>query len=182
MLAVLLRLYSRLGGPRRLFWDDVFIIVAEIVAISIAALWQWSVDSMYSVLEILTTQAIQGSLSDAEGSWRRFLNMQLVASTFFPTTLLLVKLSFLFFFKRLGKHVHLQKYLWWPVLIFTVATFAVSISDGDHDCFRGSLEVQLQHVKSETGLKQTCGNFSMSTLKINMALDVVSDFLSTHGS
>lgn len=171
LLSVLFRLYSRFRGPRRLFWDDAFVVLAECLVLTTAALWQWYAQFMYYVLDAESGQIVPGPQLFPD--LRRFLNMQLIAELFFYTTLILVKLSFLFFFRRLGHNVHRQKYLWWPVLIFALINYVVSLADVQYKCYTSSLEFTIAWCSSAEA-----NVFTMATLKANMALDVISDFLS----
>lgn len=43
---------------------------------------------------------------------RHFINVKLITQTFYYTQLVLVKLWFLFFFRRLGQNIQKQKYIW----------------------------------------------------------------------
>lgn len=104
----------------------------------------------------------------------RYYVGQLVVLIFFYTSLYTVKLSFLLFFKRLGHNVYRQKYIWWPVLIFTLATYFVCIGDIQYKCI----------IRPFTEIAASCSTaenvqFTLVTLKFNCAMDVLTDFLST---
>ncbi|OTB08910.1 hypothetical protein M426DRAFT_18309 [Hypoxylon sp. CI-4A] len=97
---------------------------------------------------------------------------QLILLMFFYTSLWSVKLSFLFFFKRLGQNVDKQKYLWWPIFAFTAASYFVCVGDIEYKCLAPSLEVIIATCSSDANI-----DFTIITFKVNCALDVVTDFL-----
>lgn len=130
---------------------------------------------MYYVLEVDTGIIKVPSLPRVYSDLHHWLQVQLIAEIFFYTTLILVKLSFLFFFKRLGENVRGQKQLWWPVLAFALIVYFVSIGNMQYKCYTGSLEVELVYCTSAEA-----NDFTMTTMKANMALDVFSDFLSEY--
>jgi hypothetical protein len=171
LLSVLLRLYARFRGPRRIYWDDGFIIFAELLILITAGLWQWAAKFMFYVLDAESGIVTLGPQLFPD--LRAWLNVQLIAELFFYTTLVLVKLSFLFFFKRLGQNVMGQKYIWWPVLVFCLVVYVISIGNVQYKCYSSSLEVVATYCASVEA-----NNFTMATLRANMALDVFSDFLS----
>lgn len=103
----------------------------------------------------------------------RYYTGQLIVLIFFYTGLWSVKLSFLIFFRRLGQNIDKQKYLWWPVLFFTLATYFVCIGDIPYKCLVGSLDEIVVKCSPGENIK-----FTLDTLKVNCSLDVLSDFLS----
>lgn len=104
---------------------------------------------------------------------RRWLIVNLIVEIFFYATLLGVKLSFLFFFRRLGHNVHGQRCLWWPILIFSLIVFFVSLGDVQYECLVGPTTTILSYCST-----RAASRFTTLTLIINCALDVLSDFLS----
>lgn len=102
-----------------------------------------------------------------------FARVQFVVQFFFYTTLFAVKLSFLFFFRRLGQRVQGQQYIWWPVLFFSVVSYVVSVGDIQFICELGPAETLVTYCNTDP-----VTSFSVATLKANCALDVFSDFLS----
>lgn len=168
---LLLRLISRFRGPRRLFWDDGFAIFGWLLVLASAALWQWIARDMYYVLDISAGLATPGA--DFWARMIRFARVQFVVELFFDTTLVAIKLAFLFFFKRLGKRVRGQQYIWWTVLFFALASYVVSLGDNQYVCEFGSAETLETYCNSASAT-----NFTVAVLNANCALDVFSDFLS----
>lgn len=166
LICVILRLLSRLRGPRRLYWDDIFVILAEILVIAAAVVWQWSIPLMDDTWTKLST--IPGR--DAAREWIR---VQLVIETVYYTALVLVKLSLLCFFRRLGRNVQKQKYIWWPVLLFSLIVYAVSVGDTDYKC----INTPPDDIEFWCTLDGD-NSHTMTVVRVNMILDVVSDILS----
>ncbi|KAL1862628.1 hypothetical protein Daus18300_008426 [Diaporthe australafricana] len=88
---------------------------------------------------------------------------------------LLIKLSFLLFFRRLGAKSHrIITVVWWTVLAFTVASTVAQIGMQKFGCFFGSIEYIFSGACSnESGLKRIFFNAIFSS-----AVDAISDFLS----
>lgn len=164
---------SRLrAGTRQLFLDDGLAVFAWILVLVTSALWQWDVDDMYYILNISA-----GLIAPDANFFPRlvvFARTQFIVQLFFYTTLFAVKLSFLFFFRRLGQRVQGQQYIWWPVLFFSVVSYVVSVGDIQFICELGPAETLVTYCNTDP-----VTSFSVATLKANCALDVFSDFLST---
>ncbi|KAI1653466.1 hypothetical protein F4813DRAFT_399845 [Daldinia decipiens] len=156
LISVFLRLISRFRGPRRLYWNDAFVILGEILF-------------MYYVLDVSNGIAPPGP--QLLIAMRHFLDVQHIADVLFYTTLVLVKLSLLFFFRRLGHNVQGQKYIWWPFFIFSLLVYIISLGDTKFTCF-GDLEFAAGWCSSKDG-----SAYQLNVVKANMALDVFSDFL-----
>lgn len=168
---VVLRLYLRWHGPRRLFWEDAFLLFAYVLSPITAALWQWAAKDMYYTLNV--EAGLAAYETDFLERLRRWLIVNLVVELFFYSSLLSVKLSFLFFFKRLGSKVQGQKYVWWPVLGFSITAFLVSLGDVQYECLVGDMTYIVTYCGTSPA-----GRFTTITLQVNCVLDVLSDFLS----
>lgn len=103
----------------------------------------------------------------------RYYTGHLIVLLFFYTGLWSVKLSFLVFFRRLGHNISTQKYIWWPILFFTLATYFACIGDIQYKCLARPLAEIVAECNSDYYV-----NYSFVTFKANCALDVLSDFLS----
>lgn len=104
-----------------------------------------------------------------------WLRVSLAVEIFFYTSLTAVKLSFLFFFRRLGENVRRFNWYWWPLTMFVLAIWVAAIGNVQYKCEVGSI------VQLNTGfcVSEAASRFTSDTLKANCALDVLSDFLST---
>lgn len=104
---------------------------------------------------------------------RRWLNISFMVELFFYTTLILFKLSMLFFFKRLGSHVDRFNYLWYPILALSICTYVISIGNIEYKCIFNDLATITTYCNTPKATK-----FLKDTLDANCALDVLTDFLS----
>ncbi|KAI5861436.1 hypothetical protein GGS23DRAFT_576801 [Durotheca rogersii] len=169
-LALACRLYSRFKGPRRLFWDDAFAIAAFVLVLITGALWQWEAREMYYVIDV------QAGLANFEPDFfdrlKRWLVVSLVVELFFYTALILIKFAFLFFFWRLGSDINYFRHVWWPVAFLSLASYLGSVGDVNYKCLLGPEETIMGQC---TTLEEI--DWTDMTLKVNCALDVLTDFL-----
>lgn len=147
-------------------------MIAYILLLVTAGLWQWAAKDMYYVLNANAGLVQIGP--DFTKRMHRFLVVSFIVEIFFYTILIMFKLSLLFFFKRLGSNADRFNYFWWPTLVFSICTYLVAIGDVDYNCIFGSLE------RIEVSCNSHAGTYFLKvTLDVNCALDVLSDFLST---
>ncbi|KAI8960620.1 hypothetical protein F5Y11DRAFT_349343 [Daldinia sp. FL1419] len=172
-ITLAIRLVSRFRGPHRLYWDDTLIIFSWILSLIVGAVWQWAAKDMYYTRSVQAGQVVY----DLNTFWPRmknWLTASLIAEMFFYTSLFFIKLSFLLFFRRLGRrgiNKHF-KYIWWIVLIFTCGSYIASIGNIPYKCLVGTVE-QISTVCQQ----QHEIEFSAVTLKANAAFDVTTDFM-----
>ncbi|KAI4202614.1 MAG: hypothetical protein LQ348_001478 [Seirophora lacunosa] len=102
-------------------------------------------------------------------SW--FKSMLAVLILFY-SALWSIKVSFLLFFRRLGKNVQGQKRIWWPVFGITLATYFACIGTIQYACLVSSLEYLTAHCATPAAT-----SFQQITLKLNCAWDVITDCL-----
>ena len=136
------RIYVRLRCFQRLFDDDAFVILAWFILLTTAILWgvNNALDFMY-VSHRASFGGVTPSASYLDGfsKWLRVL----FAITFLNLSGLYgVKISFLLFFRRLGRRVKGQIYIWWSVLAVTVAGWAISIGVIHYRCGFATLEYE----------------------------------------
>lgn len=166
------RVVSRFQGPRRLYWDDALVVFSWLLSLATAATWQWAVKDMYYIMNVQAGKATYDA-SRYLVALRVWLNASLIAAVFFYTGLLLVKLSFLVFFRRLGKIIYNFKYIWWPVLIVTLGSYFSAIGNANYKCLGGTIEQITVVCQRKKEL-----DFTANILKANAALDVLTDLLS----
>ncbi|KAF2971335.1 hypothetical protein GQX73_g2193 [Xylaria multiplex] len=167
---VAIRLYSRFTGPRRLFWDDGFIIFAWTLSLLSAILWHFVSPYLYAYFEVTSGLSPPGPLFVLHTE--QYYTGQLIVLIFFYTGLWSVKFSFLMFFRRLGKNVDKRRYLWWAALAVTIATYLVCIGTIQYKCLARPLEEIIAHCSSDTDI-----DFTLITLKVNTTLDVLTDVI-----
>lgn len=169
-----LRIYSRLEKQKRIFWDDVFVTLAFLLTLVVAILWQWQAPVMYWFLGVdAGTEAPTADIFSKQVLW---LKVSITVQVFFYTSLTSVKLSFLFFFRRMGDNVSRFSWYWWPVTMLVLAIWIASIGNMQFQCLVGSSE----QINSGYCASMDASRFTSETLEANAALDVLSDLLSKY--
>ncbi|KAI8634024.1 hypothetical protein F5Y19DRAFT_197042 [Xylariaceae sp. FL1651] len=162
------RLFSRFRGPRRIFWDDGFIILAWTLVLLTAIVWNFITPYLYEFFSVETSGEIPPPFFVMHTE--QYYTGQLIILVFFYTSLWSVKLSFLMFFNRLGENVAIHRYHWWPVFALTVATYVVCIGAIQYKCLARPLEEIVANCSSAANI-----DFTLVTLKVNCALDIITD-------
>lgn len=88
----------------------------------------------------------------------------------FYSSLWSIKISFLLFFRRLGKNVRGQKVVWWPVFGFTLATYFACIGTIQYPCLVSSFAYLAANCSTPAAT-----SFQQVTLKLNCTWDVITD-------
>ncbi|KAJ3578735.1 hypothetical protein NPX13_g1833 [Xylaria arbuscula] len=164
------RLYSRFSGPRRLYWDDGFVIFAWLLLLLSAILWTYVASYLYAFYDVINGYNPPGPSFVLHSE--QYYTGQLIILVFFYSGLWSVKFSFLFFFRRLAENVSKIRYLLWVAFFFTIATYLVCIGTIQYRCLARPLAEIQAHCSSEANI-----NFTLVTLKVNTALDIITDSL-----
>ena len=172
LVFLLIRLFARWKGFKKLFVDDAFVIFAWLLALLTAVDWQVVARWMYQFIAVTSGQQWPPPISFVKDS-ERYYKGSVIVLVFFYTSLWAVKISFLLFFRRLGQNVAGQKVLWWCVFAFTLASYFVCIGDIQFSCLAAPLEDIFAHCSLDAAV-----HFQRSTLKFNCAIDVITDFAS----
>ncbi|KAK8081413.1 hypothetical protein PG996_000194 [Apiospora saccharicola] len=109
-MVVAIRLISRFRGPRKLFADDWLALFAWLLCVLSAIVWQRVAPYLYTFMNVVIGNLWpppDSFIPDSEQAYQG----QLVVLVFWYTSLFLVKLSLLFFFRRLRRNVTRGKYL-----------------------------------------------------------------------
>ena len=131
-----MRIYIRIKIFHRLSVDDAFLIMAWLMTLANASIWQAIWDAL-----CLSIALISGKLRvlppDVLPESHKFLRSLYAAYLISYSSLWSVKLSFLFFFRGLGHRIKRQRIIWWAVLAFVLASYAVCIGTLDYRCLLG---------------------------------------------
>ena len=177
-LFVLIRLFTRWTAFAHLFIDDIFVFSAWLLAFFSSLSWHWLGPRMYSFSHQLhgtTTWPPSSPDASRDLSLRvsHFYRGQLVVVAFFYVVLWAVKISFLLFFKHLGKDMRSVRILWWGVFTFAAASFVACFADMEYRCITASAATVLEACHG-----QTVPIWSLFSLQCNAGLDMVTDGLS----
>ena len=135
---VVFRIFVRIKVFRRLWIEDVLVIFAWALLLITAVMWQTQVDALYTQFKLLTGAV----LPTPEIEYHQTVYFKCLAAiiVFFYTCLFAVKLSFLFFFRRLGDRVEGQRTWWWFNVILNTAAWITLIGSMGWRCMLNSLE------------------------------------------
>jgi hypothetical protein len=164
------RTWLRFRKFRRLFVDDGFVFFAWILVLVSSILWQIYADDMY--LNSAITRGVQMPPADFVQRSEGFLKASAAVVFLFYTTLWSIKLSFLFFFRRLYVNVGSWMRFWWLIFAVTVATWAVCVGNIEYKCLVRPLMEVATHCSGDSSRR-----FQRITLILNCVLDLVTDAL-----
>ncbi|MCJ1392809.1 hypothetical protein MMC18_005680 [Xylographa bjoerkii] len=131
-----LRAYVRLGVFRRIFFDDALVLLAWLIFLANAILYQVMMSTEYFLLG-LSEQEVASDPADIVGKLSTFLRAEIAIQFVFICTLWAVKFSLLAFFQKLGHNVRRQRLIWWCVLVFTSVALVLSLAFWDYACLAG---------------------------------------------
>lgn len=115
------RIFVRIKSFRRIYLDDVLTLIAWLMFLATASIWQSQLAAMYEGFTISSGTVIP--TPEQLSAEIILLRAEFAITCMYYTSLWMIKLSFLVFFRRLGEKVRGQKIWWWCVTSFTVATW-----------------------------------------------------------
>lgn len=134
---LLFRIYVRVKTFRKLYYDDLLVVIAWLMFLSSAIIWQLNKNDLYRSLAVSTGHSYPPPI-DYPQKTEKYLRASLVVLLFFYSSLWSIKISFLIFFRRLGQKVKGQRHLWWFALAITLFSYFVCIGTTDYKCLVSS--------------------------------------------
>ncbi|KAI1821856.1 hypothetical protein F4861DRAFT_541556 [Xylaria intraflava] len=164
------RLATRIKSFKKLLLDDYLVILAWLLLLVSAILWQLKSRALYLMYAIQSGRSLP--TPEFPIIYGQFLRLVVAWNILFYSCLWSVKFSFLVFFRRLGNNVSLGRIWWWVVFGFTVAGLIASVGDIDYRCTVNDL----------TFITEKCGlvryvEYDTNTFYGNMAIDIATDLL-----
>ncbi|MCJ1431731.1 hypothetical protein MMC27_001086 [Xylographa pallens] len=153
----------------RLSVDDGFLLAAWIMSLANASIWQAARKQLYLGVAVSSGQSV-ALPTDFFSEMQTFLRSLLGAYLIQFSTLWSVKLSFLFFFRGLGRNVKRQRIIWWIAIAFDLASFAVCIGTLDYLCLASSVEYIIEFCETTKTV-----NMEFLALRLSTALDILTD-------
>ncbi|KAK7956419.1 uncharacterized protein PG986_005641 [Apiospora aurea] len=166
------RLYIRYACFRRLWYGDYIMLIALVLHTAEAILIQLFVRNAYDL-----AKAENGDLSVTgpdflPNSGKAFAALG-ASITITMVGVLVIELSFLIFFRRLGTNIRFFNPVWWSVLLFTVAGTATQIGMQAFQCYFSDInDIFSDRCTSETVLHRNFINPVFSAV-----VDALSDLL-----
>lgn len=115
------RIYFRIKSFHRLFWEDFLVLMAWLMILANAIVWHYAKNGFYLLLNVQSGRQLPPQ--DFGPKVEEHLRYSIAILVLFYSSLWCVKLSFLIFFRGLGRNVQRQKRIWWSVLAVVVASY-----------------------------------------------------------
>lgn len=171
-LFVAFRTWVRIQQFRRLFVDDGFVFLGWTLVLATTIMWHYFAGAMF--MNNAVARGAERAPDDYVQRSETFLTGSAAIIFFFYSTLWSVKLSFLFFFRRLYVNVSSWMKYWWVIFAIVVATWAVCVGNIEYKCLVSPLSYLVQHCNGDHSRR-----YQRTTLIINCVLDLVTDVLIT---
>ncbi len=136
---LLSRIAVRIKAFRRIYADDAMVLIACLFLMTNTLIWQFSKGALYEVIAVESGQ-LYPPPSDLPDRAQSYLRRSVAVIAFFYSGLWAIKLSFMLFFRRLGRNVRNQKIMWWTILAIVVATWLACLGTIQYGCLTGSFE------------------------------------------
>ncbi|RAL17658.1 uncharacterized protein BO97DRAFT_430613 [Aspergillus homomorphus CBS 101889] len=167
---VVARVVIRLKTFRRLFVDDLFVLLAWILSVITGIVWRIKAPVLYELYALSAGKAT--FTPDVIPQLDALMRFEAPFMFLFYTTLWCVKLSFMAFFYKLGSKIDTHRKWWWVVLIITLVVWVISVGDIDYQCSLGGIEFIFEQCNKPYHIRWQNGTFWA-----NCAGDVITDLL-----
>ncbi|RAL04540.1 uncharacterized protein BO80DRAFT_441416 [Aspergillus ibericus CBS 121593] len=156
---------------RQLSSADVLVLAAWLLYLGNGIVWSATYEQMFEVIALGTSTTNPSSIPQ-NIAWieKRYLRGQLAGYLISYSSLWLIKLSFVFFFRKLGNRYRAQRILWWAVLAFVIACYGGTLGVLDYACEMSSLEDSVELCQSPYSVW-----YERVSLKVATTMDIISD-------
>ncbi|RAQ62926.1 hypothetical protein COH20_011456 [Aspergillus flavus] len=167
---VLFRIFVRIASFRRLFVDDIFVLLAWAIMLTNAIIWQIQGQVLYNLYAISTGQ--ESYTPAVLPMFESFMRYIAPMTIMFYSGLWAIKFSFMSFFFRLNSKVKSHRIWWYVVMLVVGGVYIACVADVDYKCSLGGMEYiitkcsDLDHV-----------HYQNRTFWANCAGDIVTDIL-----
>jgi hypothetical protein len=167
------RSYVRYAYFRLLLFEDYLMLFALVIHTAEAILIQLYVQYVYN-LEAVGKGDLSKITPDFMPNSRKGFIAVGTSINLTIIGVLIVKLNFLLFFRRLGKNLNRFNIAWWTILTFTIAVTIAQITMQRFGCFFGEIMYIFSgHCTDKDALKHISVNAIFSAV-----VDAISDFMS----
>ena len=102
-------------------------------------IWQFTKGDLYELIAVESGQ-LYPPPSDLPQRAQSYLKRSVAVIALFYSGLWAIKISFMLFFKRLGRNVMNQKIIWWTILTVIIASWFACIGTIQYRCLTGSFD------------------------------------------
>ncbi|KAF2144310.1 uncharacterized protein K452DRAFT_211591, partial [Aplosporella prunicola CBS 121167] len=170
-LLIIFRFFVRIKTFRRLYADDIWVAAAWVTAFSSTIMWQVFSEDMYRAVPVMSRKEWPPTQKSLE-STTITKNACAAFTMLFYTSVWCIKLSFLFFFRRLYQNAGHVMRIWWFLVAMVIATWAVAMGTIDYRCEFGPYLSQID----KCGLQSASRSQRiMISLSFNCATDILTD-------
>ena len=148
------RVAARIKVFRRIYADDVMVLIACLFLMTNTLIWQTSKDDLYVTIAVASGQLYPPPPDIAERA-QTYLRRSTAVIVLFYSGLWAIKLSFMLFFRRLGHNVRNQTLMWWTILSIVAATWLACLGTIQYQCLSGSFEY-IESMYGEPITRSTC--------------------------
>ncbi|PWY87405.1 hypothetical protein BO70DRAFT_421019 [Aspergillus heteromorphus CBS 117.55] len=162
------RTAARLCTFRRLWLDDAFAIIAWLMLLASAIIWQSQLYHLYLIFQL--SDGTMSMTPDIIAQIAQLGRAEIFFLVFFYSSLWTIKASFLVFFRRLGGTDRRWITWFWCVVGFALAAYCVVVGDIQWTCLVNIRAASMARCSTEKAIL-----YQYDTLIINLALDVLTD-------
>ncbi|KAJ5799448.1 uncharacterized protein N7518_001516 [Penicillium psychrosexuale] len=135
---VVFRIYAQVTSFRRLFLDDFLVVLAWVIILTAAVIWQVEGKVLYELYAVSAgTEAFNLEFLPR---YNKFMRFNAPFEILFYSALWCVKFSFMALFYRISAKVKLLRIWWFVVLFCTASVYIASVADIEYKCSFGGLE------------------------------------------
>ncbi|KAJ5691623.1 hypothetical protein N7488_012358 [Penicillium malachiteum] len=164
------RIKMKLSVSHRLFIDDGLALLAGIIMLAYAIIWQIKGQVLYELYAVGSGKAEMTVEFIAQ--YNIFMRYIAPSTILFYSCLWAIKFSFLAFFLQLGSKAKSHRIWWYIVLAVTLGVYIACVADVDYRCSLSGLEYIMEHCGTQSRI-----HFSNRTFWANCAGDIVTDIL-----
>lgn len=135
---VLFRIFVRIASFRRLFVDDIFVLLAWAIMLTNAIIWQIQGQVLYNLYAISTGQ--ESYTPAVLPMFESFMRYIAPMTIMFYSGLWAIKFSFMSFFFRLNSKVKSHRIWWYVVMLVVGGVYIACVADVDYKCSLGGME------------------------------------------
>ncbi|KGO78081.1 hypothetical protein PITC_041120 [Penicillium italicum] len=132
------RFYAQVTSFRRLFLDDFLVVLAWIIILTTAVIWQVKGKVLYELYAI--SAGTKPFDPEFLPRYNKFMRFNAPLQILYYSALSCVKFSFMALFYRISAKVRPLRVWWFVVLFCTTSVYIASVADVEYKCSFGGLE------------------------------------------
>ncbi|KAJ6143092.1 hypothetical protein N7471_002545 [Penicillium samsonianum] len=138
LIFVVFRIYAQVTSFRRLFLDDFLVVLAWIIILTAAVIWQVDGKVLYELYAI--SAGTKPFNLEFLPRYNTFMRFNAPLELLFYSALWCVKFSFMALFYRISAKVKSLRIWWFVVLFCTASVYIASVADVEYKCSFGGLD------------------------------------------